>query len=363
MGVAIDVSAVRSGGFTFRASPLAELVSALHVLMEPGHHPNRAGWAAAVAEGVEPHLLEQLLDLDYLWRASRADMFLPSRPADTLADELDDLDRLDDETWVSAAVLTSSCGTLPLDRSLGSPLNDARAAEVARARAGLRGPRQLALVEAIMAAPDRSRSRVRRVLEAAETAFFADMWRKLRPALVDDARRRHDVYQSEGLVRAVGSLSPAVTVASGSARIVVDKLQDDFAAADQGVMTFIPTVFGHPHLLVVHAPRWAPVLQYPIVGVDGAPYPASIQDVELRLRALDHPVRMRLVRSLVRGPKSTSELASIWGLATPEVSRHLATLKTAGLVLSTRQGRNVHHHVDTVVLASLGQDLHQALLR
>lgn len=363
MSVAIDVSAVGAEGLSFRPSALAELVCVLHVLVEPGHHPNRAGWAAAVTDAIDPHLLDQLHDFDYLWRTSRADMFLPARPAETLAGDLDVLDALDDETWVSAALITSSCGTLPLDRTLGSPLVDPRAAELARTRAGLRGSRQLALAEAILSSPERTRERVRHLLESVDTAFFADMWAKIRPSLVDDSLRKRDVYAREGLAAALGGLAPGVTVNAASTRILVDKLQDDFASANRAGMTFIPTVYGHPHLLVVHAPTWAPVLQYPIAALRSAAYTATIEDVERRLRALDNPVRLRLVRSLIRGPKTTSELASIWGLGTPEVSRHLATLKAAGLIVSTRSGRLVHHRVDSITIASLGHDLLQALLR
>ncbi|MEU1406848.1 DUF5937 family protein, partial [Streptomyces sp. NPDC005728] len=35
-------------GRRFAASPLAELTAMLHVLAEPGHHPQLAGWAGDV---------------------------------------------------------------------------------------------------------------------------------------------------------------------------------------------------------------------------------------------------------------------------------------------------------------------------
>ncbi|MCU1526404.1 MAG: ArsR family transcriptional regulator [Frondihabitans sp.] len=362
VSVAIDVSRVRADGFSFHSSAMAELISVLHLLVEPGHHLNRTAWVASVMDAIEPHLFDQILDLDYLWRTSRADMFLPAQPSDTLAGDLDALDALDDETWVSAALITSSCGTLRLHRGLQSPLVDPSAAAVARERAALRGPRQVELVESIMADPGRYRSRVRRILQDSDDAFFADVWARVRPYLVADARQKSDVYASEGLKGALSALSPAVSTDAGMTRIIVDKLQDDASAAVDGV-TFIPTVFGHPHLLVVHAPRWTPVIQYPIVLSQNATHPASVDVVQRRLRALDNPVRMRLARSLIRGPKTTSELAELWGLGAPEVSRHLSTLKEADLVIATRRGRYVNYELDTVTTGSLGHDLVQALLR
>ena len=60
----------------------------------------------------------------------------------------------------------------------------------------------------------------------------------------------------------------------------------------------------------------------------------EITDVRV-LAALAHPVRLRLLRTLARGPHTTGELAHAWELSPPEVSRHLAVLRRAGL-LTTR---------------------------
>jgi len=88
-----------------------------------------------------------------------------------------------------------------------------------------------------------------------------------------------------------------------------------------------------------------------------------LDEVERRLDALAHPVRLRLVRSLARSPHNTSELALTWGLTPPEVSRHLAVLRRAGLVTVQRHGRFVHYAVDRPALTALGVDLLAAVLR
>jgi len=69
------------------------------------------------------------------------------------------------------------------------------------------------------------------------------------------------------------------------------------------------------------------------------------------------------VRSLARSPHNTSELALTWGLTPPEVSRHLAVLRRAGLVTVQRHGRFVHYAVDRPALTALGVDLLAAVLR
>jgi DNA-binding transcriptional ArsR family regulator len=89
----------------------------------------------------------------------------------------------------------------------------------------------------------------------------------------------------------------------------------------------------------------------------------SLEAVERRLAALAHPVRLRLVRTLTRSSRTTSELAFAWDLTTPEVSRHLAVLRRAGLLTTERRGRYVHYSVDLPALTALGADLLAAMLR
>ena len=95
-------------------------------------------------------------------------------------------------------------------------------------------------------------------------------------------------------------------------------------------LTFSPSAFSHPHLLVVYSPGWQPVIHYPLLDTPTDPG-VSIATIQERLHGLDHPVRLRLLRSLARGPHTTGELADIWMLTAPEVSRHLAVLKRTGV--------------------------------
>ena len=56
-------------------------------------------------------------------------------------------------------------------------------------------------------------------------------------------------------------------------------------------------------------------------------------------------------------------LAFAWNLTAPEVSRHLAVLRRAGLLTTERRGRYVHYSVDLLALTALGGDLLAAMLR
>ena len=89
-----------------------------------------------------------------------------------------------------------------------------------------------------------------------------------------------DLRDSQGLGAALAAVSAAVALAPDGSRIVVDKLQDDTRAPPAGV-TFIPSVFGSPHLVAVHAPGWRPVVQYPLrARRSRLRRPASLDTVE-----------------------------------------------------------------------------------
>jgi DNA-binding transcriptional ArsR family regulator len=104
------------------------------------------------------------------------------------------------------------------------------------------------------------------------------------------------------------------------------------------------------------------VVQYPVAEPNPAE-PVSLETVTLRLDALAHPVPLRLLRTLARGPHTTSELAYSWDLSPPEVSRHLAVLRRAGLLTARRHGRYVRYTLNLPDLTSLGTDLLAAVLR
>lgn len=283
-------------------------------------------------------------------------------PQPTLAAELDALDALDDESWVSKALMTSSCGVVPLRDDLDSPLVDDAARKIARDRAAGRGPRPLEFVDHILASPGAARTWVRRLLEDCEAGFFAGAWTRVAGRLAADARHKRDLLERHGLEQALAAMSSALTLTASGDRIVVDKLQDRSASASGSGLTFLPSAFSHPHLLVVYAPGWRPVVNYPVLA-SPTETTVSVASVQDRLHALDHPLRLRLIRSILRGPHTTAELAEAWLVSPPEVSRHLAVLKNAGIISARRQGRYVTYEFDLARNARLGTDLIEALLR
>ncbi|MFJ6798474.1 DUF5937 family protein [Streptomyces sp. NPDC091268] len=374
MSVTIDIAGLPAERIAFAPSPLAELCMALHALSQPAHHPGLASWTTATAAGLDPCLADRLLEADFMWRASFADIFMPfaglpggaGLPAATLAGELDVLDRLDDDRFVTAAL--EHCRLAQYNEGGGpSPLRDpharARALEVAAAR----GPRQLAFSLRLLEDTDGVRAWLRRLLEDCDEAFFAETWRRVEPRQSADARHKTQVLRRKGLPAALKEVSPALGVDERLTTITADKMVNGNATAtDPRVgagLVFVPTDFGRPHLLVLHAPGWRPVVHYPLDSPEPAAAPASVELLQRRMEALAHPMRMMLCRSLARASYTTSELATVHGITAPEVSRHLAALKKAGLLHTRRQGRYVQHQLDLSVVARIGSDFIEGVLR
>ncbi|MFE3887305.1 DUF5937 family protein [Streptomyces lydicus] len=369
MANVIDITGLPPERVVFSPSPLAELGAALHALSEPGHHPGLHGWVTATNAALKTDLADRLCEADFLWRSSRADILLPARPGATLAAELDELDRIDDERFVAAA-FEITCSP-SYTSATPSPLVDAGERARVREMAAARGPRQAAFTDRMLTDPDGLRVWLRRLFEDCEEAFFGDIWRRVGIQLAADARHKTELLRHKGLAETLSATSRALSLegaqdGSGGTRILVDKLARGrttaFARPEDPGVTFLPTSFGWPHLLFGHAPGWRPVLQYPVADRE-LPASAGLELVQQRLEALAHPMRMQLCRTLSRGPHTTGELAHAFGITSPEVSRHIATLKKAGLIQTRRRGRYVLHQLDLQLVARLGSDFLEGVLR
>lgn len=63
------------------------------------------------------------------------------------------------------------------------------------------------------------------------------------------------------------------------------------------------------------------------------------------LRVLAHPVRLRIVDRLLRGPVHVGRLAEQLDLPQAVVSQHLAQMRSHGIVEPRREDRRAYYHV------------------
>jgi ArsR family transcriptional regulator len=72
--------------------------------------------------------------------------------------------------------------------------------------------------------------------------------------------------------------------------------------------------------------------------------------VNRAFRALADPTRRRILRLLRERRRTSGEIADAFASSWPTISRHLAVLRSAGLIVRERKGQFVEYDVNTTVL-------------
>ncbi len=84
------------------------------------------------------------------------------------------------------------------------------------------------------------------------------------------------------------------------------------------------------------------------------------------LRTLANPRRLEILHRLADGPCEVGRLAELLGVSQPNVSQHLAVLRTSGLVDADRDGREVRYRLtdpDVMVACAIMRDVLERRLR
>ena len=80
---------------------------------------------------------------------------------------------------------------------------------------------------------------------------------------------------------------------------------------------------------------------------------SSVRVAEMA-KALGHPARVKIVRMLAQdGPQLAGDITAALGLAQSTVSAHLRVLRTAGAVISRREGSRTRYRVSNEALCAL----------
>ncbi len=87
------------------------------------------------------------------------------------------------------------------------------------------------------------------------------------------------------------------------------------------------------------------------------PVKTNAKLVNLMFRAFSDHTRLRILNLLAQGELCVCDIVAILDQSQPKVSRHLAYLRRAGLVLARREGLWMHYH-----LAPANNTFHKNLL-
>ena len=74
-------------------------------------------------------------------------------------------------------------------------------------------------------------------------------------------------------------------------------------------------------------------------------------------RALADETRREILRMLRAGPRTSGDIASRFQSSWPTISRHLAVLRDAGLVITERKGQDIYYELNTSVFLDMVQHL------
>src|SRR5438128_185062 len=74
-------------------------------------------------------------------------------------------------------------------------------------------------------------------------------------------------------------------------------------------------------------------------------------------RALADETRRNILRLLRNGPVTSGDIAEAFTSSWPTISRHLAVLRDAGLVLTERHGQEIRYKLNTSIFQDLIQHL------
>ena len=72
--------------------------------------------------------------------------------------------------------------------------------------------------------------------------------------------------------------------------------------------------------------------------------------VNRAFRALADPTRRRILRLLRERRRTSGEIANLFRSSWPTISRHLAVLRAAGLIVRERSGNFIEYDINTTVL-------------
>lgn len=357
MAITVILEGASTDRCTAQVSPLAELCAALHVLAAAGHHPASRDWTATVA-GRAPDLLERAAEWAPLWGSLRARYFFPLDDAGErdLPGELDAIAALPVRTFAAMSVeaIIDRDRSLAYDRVLDDP--DAQAMFLEHARRF--SPVRLTLATRLLDDPEKCRAGLLAFLRDFGDRVFAAEWRRVRAGLREDVERRRADLRRRGL-GVIAGVTATAEERHEPHRVVFDKLYQAMARLGDDPCVLLPSAHVGPHLVIKHARGLPIVIQYAAGGTRETPF----DEVNKRLRALSDPGRMLLSRALLRGRRTTVDLAQYTGMSEPQVSRHLRRLREAGLVRTSREGRLVFYELDTDAVRSIGPDLISALWR
>jgi DNA-binding transcriptional ArsR family regulator len=193
------------------------------------------------------------------------------------------------------------------------------------------------VLEPLIRDPDQGLESLAAVIRDYWDVMIAPHWTRMRSVLEGDVLYRARQMAQGGLEHLLADIHPEMRFAEGAIAIA-KRVEARYDLAGRGLLC-VPSAFVWPALGALVAAPWQPTLIYPARGTATLWEPGEFCSPA----ALEELIGARRAGVLVDldAPRSTTELAERLSLSAPSVSQHLAVLRRAGLVQSSRAGRFV----------------------
>ncbi|MFC5891012.1 ArsR/SmtB family transcription factor [Kitasatospora aburaviensis] len=179
---------------------------------------------------------------------------------------------------------------------------------------------------------------------------LAPDWPDIRRALEADIAARARTAARSGIGEMLDSLHPkAVWRDEGVLECTLGELEGSYELGGRG-LELRPNYFVERSIGLLAGPDRQSLLLHPIATPTAGP--AARTPAAAGLAAVLGPARARVLRTIARSACSTTELAQRLGVTPPSASAHAAALRTAGLIATRREGKQVRH-----TLTDVGHDL------
>ena len=189
-------------------------------------------------------------------------------------------------------------------------------------------------------------------------AAFEQEWAALDPRLAETVAEAGRRIAGDGVYAYLTGLSSQLLIDPRAQEIRRDLRHEHTVeiSPDEPVV-LVPSAFVWPHVRVNCDEPWPPTIVYPAPFslAEGKPGQAGAagREVVHILRALADETRLRALKLIATGPRSTQELAPLVGISEAGLSKHLRLLARAGLVQGRRDGYYVLYSLEPDRIAGL----------
>jgi DNA-binding transcriptional ArsR family regulator len=185
--------------------------------------------------------------------------------------------------------------------------------------------------------PDRAKSEAADALRLLWKTVVEPEWPSMRQALRAEMLERAIQVNREGLRAVLPRLHPSAACEGDT--ITVDKGVDIDIDCPEGLI-LVPSLFITNRIQCTTSDHWTPAIYYPASGRYLWAAPATPRSLDRLLGA----TRSRILAALDT-PLQTTVVAELVGVTPPTASEHLAILRGAGLIDSSRAGRTAIHEL------------------